>query len=187
MRALILSDIHANLEALEAVFTDAQFRGGFDTIWCLGDTVGYGPDPAACIERICEFELVAVAGNHDAAAIGLIDASDFNDLAKAAIDWTAGQLDSGQREFLAALPMVSIQEPFTLVHGSLRAPIEEYLLDRDSAMGTLALMETNYCLVGHSHIPFVCRENQGEPKFIEFSENEQVALGEELLIINAGS
>ena len=75
MRALILSDIHANLEALEAVLSDAQDRGGFDVIWSLGDTVGYGPDPGACIDRIREYDLVAVAGNHDYAAIGLIDAS----------------------------------------------------------------------------------------------------------------
>ena len=78
MRALILSDIHANLEALEAVIVDAESRGGFDSIWCLGDIVGYGPDPSACIGRIREFDLLAVAGNHDHAAIGLIDASDFN-------------------------------------------------------------------------------------------------------------
>ena len=94
MRALILSDIHANLEALEAVFADAQLWGGFDAIWCLGDTVGYGPDPNACIDRIREFELVAVAGNHDCAAVGLINASDFNDDAKAAAKWTANQLDA---------------------------------------------------------------------------------------------
>jgi len=187
MRALILSDIHANLEALEAVFVDAQSWGGFDAIWCLGDTVGYGPDPAACIERIREFDLVAVAGNHDAAAAGLIDASDFNDDAKAAAKWTAGQLDAEQRDFLTSLPLVSVQEPFTLVHGSLRDPIVEYLLDRDSAMGTLALLETSYCLVGHSHIPFVCREVQGEPGFVDFSEDEPVALGDERLIINPGS
>ena len=187
MRALILSDIHANLEALEAVFTDAQFWGGFDAIGCLGDTVGYGPDPAACIERLREFELVAVAGNHDAAAVGSIDASDFNDYAKAAMHWTAGQLDDGHRDFLSSLPMVSVQEPFTLVHGSLRDPIVEYLLDRDSAMGTLALLETKYCLVGHSHISFVCNEIQGEPGFNEFPEIEPFLLGDDRLIINPGS
>lgn len=186
MRALILSDIHANLEALEAVFSDAQVRGGFDVIWCLGDTVGYGPDPAACIDRIREFELVAVAGNHDAAAVGLINASDFNEAAKSAVDWTSGQLDAGQREFLTSLPMVSIQEPFTLVHGSLRDPIVEYLLDRDSAMGTLALLKTRYCIVGHSHIPFLCRDAEGEPQFIDFPEEEHVELGDERLIINPG-
>ena len=186
MRALILSDIHANLEALEAVFADAEVRGGFDVIWCLGDTVGYGPDPGACIDRIWEFELVAVAGNHDCAAVGLIDASDFNEAARGAAKWTAGQLDAGQRDLLTSLPMVSVQEPFTLVHGSLRDPIVEYLLDRDSAMGTLALMDTRYCLVGHSHIPFLCREDQGEPQFTDFPEDEPVTLGDERWIINPG-
>ena len=186
MRALILSDIHANLEALEAVFDDAKSWGGFDVIWCLGDTVGYGPDPAACIDRIREFELVAVVGNHDAAAVGLIDASDFNDAAKAAVDWTSSQLDAEQRDFLTSLPMVSVQEPFTLVHGSLRDPIVEYLLDRDSALGTLALLETKYCLVGHSHIPFLCRDAQGEPEFTDFPEDEQIKLGDERWIINPG-
>lgn len=186
MRALILSDIHANLEALEAVFEDAQVRGGFDVIWCLGDTVGYGPDPAACIERLLEFELVAVAGNHDCAAVGLSDASDFNDAAKAAVQWTANQLDAGQRDLLAALPMVSVQGSFTLVHGSLRDPIAEYLLDRNSAMGTLALLKTRYCLVGHSHMPFLCLEVEGEPEFSDFPEDERIELGDERWIINPG-
>ncbi|NQW24542.1 MAG: metallophosphoesterase family protein [SAR202 cluster bacterium] len=186
MRALILSDIHANLEALEAVLADAQARGGFDTIWCLGDTVGYGPDPGACIDRIREFDLVAVTGNHDCAAIGLIDASDFNETAKIAATWTAGQLDDGQREFLTALPMVSVQEPFTLVHGSLRDPIVEYLLDRQSASGTFALMETSYCLVGHSHIPFLCRDVEEDPDFIDFTEDEKFVLGDDRWIINPG-
>ncbi|MBC8280800.1 MAG: metallophosphoesterase family protein [Chloroflexi bacterium] len=186
MRALILSDIHANLEALEAVIADAQNRGGFDAIWSLGDTVGYGPDPAACLDRIREFELVAVAGNHDHAAIGLIDAAEFNDAAKAATDWTAGQLDSEQRDFLASMPFVSVQEPFTLVHGSLRDPIVEYLLDRNSAVGTLALLETSYCIVGHSHIPFICSEIGGEPEFFDFPEDESVELTDARTIINPG-
>lgn len=189
MRALILSDIHANLEALEAVLADAKVRGGFDVIWCLGDTVGYGPDPGNCIDRIREFDLVAVAGNHDHAAVGLIDALDFNDAAKAASNWTAGQINSDQHEFLSSLPFVSVQEPFTLVHGSLRDPIVEYLLDRNSAVGTLALMETSYCLVGHSHIPFVCCEvieNPQDPEFVEFPENQPIPLNGERRIINPG-
>ena len=186
MRALILSDIHANLEALEAVIADAQSRGGFDSIWCLGDTVGYGPDPAACIDRICEFDLVAVAGNHDYAAIGLIDASDFNDSAKDAANWTGAQLNLEQQDVLAAMPFVTIQEPFTLVHGSLRDPIVEYLLDRDSAVGTLALLETTNCLVGHSHIPFLCCEVEGEPKFFDFPENKAIDLTDTRQIINPG-
>jgi predicted phosphodiesterase len=186
MRALILSDIHANLEALEAVIKDAQGSGGFDTIWSLGDLVGYGPDPKACIDRIREFDLVSVAGNHDHAAIGLIDANDFNAAAKTAAEWTADQLDSECRDFLAAMLFVEVQGPFTLVHGSLRDPIVEYLLDRNSALGTLALLETPYCLVGHSHIPFVCFEVEGEPEFNEFPEDKRVALNDNRMIINPG-
>ena len=189
MRALILSDIHANLEALEAVIGDAQYRGGFDVIWCLGDTVGYGPDPGLCIDRIREFDLVAVAGNHDHAALGLIDASEFNDAAKTVTSWTSERLDAEHRTFLSSLPLLSIEGPFTLVHGSLRDPIVEYLLDRNSAVGTLNLMETDYCLVGHSHIPFVCCEvpdNPLDPEFAEFPVDAPVALGAERRIINPG-
>lgn len=186
MRALILSDIHANLEALEAVIVDAQSRGGFDSIWCLGDTVGYGPDPSACIDRIREFDLVSVAGNHDCAAIGLIDTSDFNAAAKVSANWTGAQLNSERQDFLAAMPLVVVQEPFTLVHGSLRDPIVEYLLDRDSALGTLALLETTYCLVGHSHIPFLCCELEGGPEFLDFPENKAIELTDSRQIINPG-
>ena len=189
MRALILSDIHANLEALEAVIYDAQDRGGFDVVWCLGDTVGYGPDPGLCIDRIREFNLVAVAGNHDHAAIGRFEVSDFNDAAKTATTWTSEQLRAEHRAFLASLPFVCIEGPFTLVHGSLRNPIIEYLLDRNSAVGTLGLMETDYCLVGHSHIPFVCCEVMGSPldaEFAEFPEDEPISLGSVRRIINPG-
>ena len=186
MRALILSDIHANLEALEAVVAHAQTCGGFDVIWCLGDTVGYGPDPGPCIDRIREFDLVAVAGNHDHAAIGLIDASDFNESAKIAANWTANQLDHEQKEFLASLPLVAVQDTFTLVHGSLRAPIEEYLLDRNSAMGTLAILETQYCLVGHSHIPFRCLEIDGDVDFYDFTEDELIEMTNNRQIVNPG-
>lgn len=189
MRALILSDIHANLEALEAVISDVQGRGGFDVIWCLGDTVGYGPDPGPCIDRIREFELVAVAGNHDYAVVERSDASDFNDDAMASTVWTTAQISMEQRAFLASLPFVCIEGPFTLVHGSLRDPIVEYLLDRNSAAATLGLMETDYCLVGHSHIPFVCCEVMGsplDPEFTEFPEDEPIALNSERRIINPG-
>lgn len=159
-------------------------------ICCLGDTVSYGPDPGPGIDRIREFELMAVAGNHGHAAVCLIDASDFNDAAKAATRWTVGQVDSEQRDFLTSLPFVSLQDPFTLVHGSLRDPLVEYLLDRNSAVGTPDLMEDSYCLVGHSHKPFVCcaaPESPRELDFTDFPEDVPVALGVERRIINLGS
>ena len=90
-------------------------RGGFDRVWCLGDMVGYGPDPSECLRLLREFNLVAVAGNHDYAAAGVIDASDFNGAAYAAIRWTEEQLDGDDRRFLSELPVVSVEPPFTLV------------------------------------------------------------------------
>ena len=187
MRTLIVSDIHSNLEALDAVLAHAARQGGFDRIWCLGDLVGYGPDPSACLGLLREFDLVAVAGNHDYAAAGVIDASDFNGAAYAAIQWTAEQLAADDKSFLAGLPMVSQQPPFTLVHGSLRDPIIEYLTHPSQALATLELLTTPYCLVGHSHYPFICRENAGRPLFLALPDGQPVALDGERCIVNPGS
>ena len=186
MRALILSDVHSNLEALQAVMEDAQRRGGFDIVWLLGDLVGYGPDPSACLEVLHGCPLLAVAGNHDHAAIGKMDPDEFNYAAAAAARWTAAQLSEDDRAFLDNLPLVAVAQPFTLVHGSLRAPVWEYLLSPEAALATLALLETRYCLVGHSHIPFICKENQGVPHFVEFTEDDIIELDQERWIINPG-
>ena len=186
MRALILSDIHSNLEALMTVLDDAVDRGGFDVVWFLGDLVGYGPDPGACLQVIRRYDILGVAGNHDLAAVGKRSADDFNYAATAAIQWTASQLSDEESDFLTNLPTVVTPQLFTLVHGSLRAPVDEYLLEEDSALATLKLMQTPFCLVGHSHIPFICRENGGSPLFFQFTEDEVFPLGEERLIINPG-
>ncbi len=187
MRTLIISDIHSNLEALESVLRHAERNGGFDRVWCLGDMVGYGPDPSACLRRLREFDVVAVAGNHDFAAAGVIDAADFNGAAFTAIRWTAGQIDHEESSYLAGLPQVSVQPPFTLVHGSLRDPIVEYLTHPSQAVVTLNLLTTDYCLVGHSHYPFICRENGGMPLFLPMPESQAVHLDGERCIINPGS
>ena len=186
MRALILSDIHANLEALEAVLADADQQGGFDVVWGLGDLVGYGPDPNACIQRLQEYQLLAVAGNHDHAAIGKLETVLFNDAAAAAAKWTTEQLTHGPVQFLESLPEIAVVEPFTLVHGSLRSPVWEYLVDQDSALSTLALLQTQFCLVGHSHIPFLCKEEQGEPGFEEFPEDQVITLDDSSLGLPGG-
>ena len=187
MRALIVSDVHSNLEALDAVIAHANAHGGFDAVWCLGDMVGYGPDPSACLQRLRQFDLVAVAGNHDYAAAGEIDPSDFNGAAFSAIRWTADQLDADEKRFLAELPTVALQPPFTLVHGSLRAPIVEYLLHPEQAQATFDLLTTPYCLVGHSHYPFICREMQPMPIFLPLSQDESSPLDENRCIVNPGS
>ncbi|MYC30026.1 MAG: metallophosphoesterase, partial [Chloroflexi bacterium] len=150
MRALIVSDIHSNLEALQAVMADAVERGGFDVIWCLGDIVGYGPDPGACMDLLRSHSLKAVAGNHDRAALDLRDSADFNNAAAFSAQWTAEQLSAGERDFLSGLPQVEICDEFTLVHGSLRAPLREYLLNEEAAVATFGRLTTRMCLVGHS-------------------------------------
>ena len=189
MRALILADIHANLEALTAVMEDARGKGGFDAIWCLGDTVGYGPDPNACLEMIRGYPLTVVAGNHDFAVVGKRTTDDFNYAAKASAEWTRNQLSKEAGRFLGDLPLSAIVEPFTLVHGSLRDPLSEYLLDEETASATLEILETRYCLVGHSHLPFICSEIAGDtggPEFLEFTEDQPFPLSEGRSIFNPG-
>ena len=192
MRSLILSDIHSNLEALLAVLKDAETAGDFDEVWCLGDTVGYGPDPTACIETLQQYDCTSVVGNHDLVAVGRLSADDFNSHAAAAARWTASQLSPEDVRFLPSLPEVLRREEFTLVHGSLRAPVWEYLISIESAQATFQLLESSFCFVGHSPLPFVCwetighAETYGAYEFEQFPEGDALTLGEERLIMNPG-
>ena len=186
MRALILSDIHSNLEAFNAVLRDAEETGGFDQVWGLGDLVGYGPDPGACIDLFRSYEHSSVVGNHDLAASGRLSTDNFNTHARLAAQWTASQLSPEHAQYLSSLDEVLRLGSFTLVHGSLRAPVYEYLVSAESALATLGLLESPFCLVGHSHIPFICREEGHLCSFESFPEDQEVPLGEERLIINPG-
>jgi predicted phosphodiesterase len=152
MRVLIVSDIHANLAAFDAVLRDAAAGGTIDAVWCLGDSVGYGPQPAECIARLREMAAFWVAGNHERAATGAITTEDFNPDAALAANWTASRLDDDLCAVLDALPEVARQGDFTLVHGTLREPIWEYLYSEEAAQAHLALQETPFGLVGHTHI-----------------------------------
>ena len=187
MRALIVSDIHSNLTALEAVVADAHKRGGFDIIWCLGDSVGYGPEPGDCLALLQSYPLIAVAGNHDRAALNVRESADFNNSAAISAIWTAEQLSTDDRAFLSSLPEIVTTDDFTLVHGSLRAPLREYLLNEDAAAATFGRLTTPFCLVGHSHLPFLCQENRDGPRFVAFSEDEVFSLDERRWIGNPGS
>ena len=153
MRYLVLSDIHSNLAALEAVLAAA---GEVDVTWCLGDTVGYGPQPNECTESVRALpQLSCVAGNHDWGALGKLDLSDFNDEARFAAEWTADQLSPANRAWLDGLPERIEADGFTLVHGSPRHPIWEYILNSGVAQANMAYFETLTCLVGHTHVPVV--------------------------------
>lgn len=188
MRALIVSDIHSNLEAFDAVLVDAEASGGFDVVWFLGDLVGYGADPGLCIERLRSRPNLAIAGNHDHAVTGKLNPDRFNGAARAAALWTAGVLADDELEYLAGLPEVQTVESFTHVHGSLRDPISEYLISEPAALATFALMRTPFCLVGHSHYPIVWTESDGRAEVELLDPAAPLALsGERPMIINPGS
>ncbi len=187
MRYAVIADIHANLAAFTAVLDDIKRRGGMAELWCLGDTVGYGPDPHQCLELLRRYQHVCVAGNHDWAAIGKLDTADFNPDAAAACRWTAQQLTSDDTQYLESLPLVIKKDDFTLVHGSPRQPIWEYLLSTSSAQENLAHFQSQFCLVGHSHVPLVfdCRETDTCSRG-GFPEDAVLKLAEGRLIINPG-
>ncbi len=151
MRMLVISDIHANLIALEAVLQDA---GIVDGVWCLGDVVGYGAQPNEAVLRLSRLpNLTCVLGNHDAAVIHRIDQDAFNSEARESIQWTMSQLNADTRAFLKSLPEIQYVHNTTLVHGSPRQPIWEYVADPYTAEIALLGLSTPYGLVGHSHHP----------------------------------
>ncbi len=156
MRILLVSDIHANLVALDTVLAKAA---PFDRVWCLGDVVGYGPEPNACIDRLRSFDLLCLAGNHDWAALGKLDLEEFNPDARRAAIWTRNQLTPANLEWLAALPerVPTQANKFTLVHGSPRYPIWEYVLTPAIARTNFDYFDTPICLMGHTHVPVVYR------------------------------
>ncbi len=187
MRYAIIADIHANLAAFTAVLDDIERRGGVEELWCLGDVVGYGPDPHQCIELLRQHKHVCVAGNHDWAAIGKLALSDFNPDAAAACRWTAKQLKAKDVVYLEGLPLVIEKEDFTLVHGSPRQPIWEYLLSLSGAKENFAYFKSPFCLIGHSHVPLVFKHGEtGDCSFIPFSPDIGLVLGKRRLIINPG-
>jgi len=184
----IIADIHANLAALTAVLNDIKQQGGVEEIWCLGDIVGYGPDPHQCIKLLRQYSNVCVAGNHDWAAIGKIDTSDFNPDAAAACHWTTQQLSQEDVEYLSNLPLVIERDNFTLVHGSPRDPIWEYLLSTSSAGENFAFFRSQFCLVGHSHAPLIFEYNETKIcSLIKFPTDAELTLSENRFIINPGA
>ncbi len=188
MRYLIISDVHGNLAALEAVLAAA---GACDAVWCLGDVVGYGPQPNECVERVRGLPgLRCVAGNHDWGALGRLDLSEFNPEARRAAEWTGAQLTASNRAWLEGLPERIVEDGFTLVHGSPRHPIWEYVLSPYVARENLAYFDTPTCLVGHSHIPVIFRQDgppSSSPTTLVPEPGETFHYGEPRAIVNPGS
>jgi len=184
MRIAVLSDVHANLSALEAVRADLS---GIDQVWVLGDIVGYGPQPNEVIATLQEMGARSVLGNHDGAAIGTVDPAYFNPDARTAIEWTAGVIDDNARSYLATLPEVRRDGEVTAVHGSPRDPIWEYITSSAIAADNFDSFETRLCLFGHTHLPIAFRLVEGAVEAIPGLPGDVVELGGERALLNPGS
>jgi diadenosine tetraphosphatase ApaH/serine/threonine PP2A family protein phosphatase len=185
VRIAILSDIHGNLEALEAVLADID-RSGTAALYSLGDIVGYGPNPAACIEIVRRRAAVSLIGNHDAAVAGLTALEDFNEFARWAVAWTARHLDAGQIEYLGSLPYTQRAPAGLFVHAS---PIEperwHYIHGRADVDENFAAFSERLCFVGHSHRPGIYAFPGGQ-SVVRHGVREVLLPGQRYLI-NVGS
>jgi predicted phosphodiesterase len=186
VRILVLSDVHSNLAALDAVLASVR---SVDAVWHLGDAVGYGPRPQAVVDRLREAGAIWVRGNHDDAGGGSMSIELFNPDGYEAMMWTRRQIDEQTRVYLAGLPECETPEStgFTLVHGSPNDPVWEYLNSAAVAQRNLAALETPFCLVGHTHVPMAFRESSGRMKTVRVKAGSRLTLGDQRLILNPGS
>ena len=195
MRRALISDIHGNLEAATAVLADIREQG-ITEIYCLGDIIGYGPNPRECIDLVIENCAATILGNHDQGA--LFDPDGFNRGAEQAIFWTRDQLESPQGnsddnarrwDFLGELPRSIRENGFLFVHGSARNPLSEYVFPEDiynqRKMEKIFSLVEKFCFQGHTHVPGVFTQNLNF--FAPDEINYEFPLGEEKLLVNVGS
>ena len=175
---------------MTAVLADAASEGALELL-CLGDLVGYGADPVACVETVGERAIAMVAGNHEHGALGLIDLRWFNPSARRAAEWTGEQLATSHRDFLTGLPLLRAVEDATLVHSSPRGPEEwDYLISPDDGFQVFGDFATRVCFIGHSHLPGVWSVGSGGPDHCDRLERPeaQVRLDDgRRYLINVGS
>jgi predicted phosphodiesterase len=184
VRIAVVSDIHSNLVALDAVLAKV---GAVDAIWHLGDVVGYGPEPDAVVDRLTSLAAVGVRGNHDAAACGGTEIDWFNPEARAAMEWTRTAISETTRAWLGALPQRRNESDFTLVHGSPRDPTWEYVTSAALARAGLSAISTRHGLHGHTHVPIAFTEVDGRMRTLVPRAGNTVALGEGRMLLNPGS
>jgi diadenosine tetraphosphatase ApaH/serine/threonine PP2A family protein phosphatase len=185
VRYAILSDVHGNLEALSAVLHDCA--GRTDAVLCLGDTVGYGADPLACVELVAEQARATVGGNHEYAVAGRLGMTWFNRYARVAAEWTQQQLDEDHRAYLGALPLITELGDATLVHASPAQPDEwDYLVTAEDGFAAFASFATRWCFVGHSHVPGAWSLGSAGPEHHPAAVRLQTERGRRY-IVNVGS
>jgi len=186
MRVAVISDIHANLAALEAVLR-AIDEDAPDELWCLGDLVGYGPRPNECTLLVQERASVSLCGNHDLAVRGTLDLREFSGDAGAAARWTRSVLSPEALAFLNSLEPTGRCDGVALFHGSARDPVWEYVLSGEAALSTFVLTEERVVLVGHSHVALQIRLDGDRLDGGLAGAGTELELAESRILLNPGS
>jgi diadenosine tetraphosphatase ApaH/serine/threonine PP2A family protein phosphatase len=185
-RVAVISDVHANLHALEAVLQEVEQEEP-DELWCLGDLVGYGPRPNPCCAAVQERAVLCLAGNHDLGVLGNIDLAEFADDAVAAARWTRDVLKDDARAYLSALRPTARRDGVELFHASPRDPVWDYVLSAEAAGAAFELTEAPLVLVGHSHVPLTISLEHGIPDGGLAHGGTEVALAPGRKLLNPGS
>lgn len=187
MHVAVISDIHGNRHALDAVLADADDRG-CDEVWCLGDVVGYGADPNGCCAAVRGFASVCLAGNHDLAAIGTLSTDSFSADAATSALWTREHLTVEHRDWLASMRPSGTAQSFLLAHGSPLHPVWEYVLTAAQAEASLDAFDEQVALIGHSHIPLsFARDGRRAVAAQRRGDGDEAQIGAQRWLLNPGS
>lgn len=184
VRIGLVSDIHSNLPAIQAVLQD---MGVVDALWSLGDMVGYGPYPNECVELLRKRECMAISGNHDYGSVGKISLADFNVDARWACEWAREALAPENRAYIEELPVTRTEGDFTLAHGTPHEPIWEYMAYPSTARLSFHYFASRYCLVGHTHVPLVFLDAGQQAETFHPGPRAPLMLDSKRAIINPGS
>ena len=186
MRLGIFSDVHGNVEALDIVLNALKEEAVNLTI-CLGDLVGYGPNPNQCVEKVMAASDIVLAGNHDYAAVNLESTEHFNECARTAIEWTSRVLTSASQDILSKLPLVETIDNILIVHATPEQPEQwHYITSAEDAYRNLYNMSVPICFAGHSHVPMAFIQ-QEEEQILFQSATELDIQPDQKVIINVGS
>ena len=186
MLVAVVSDIHANLHALDAVLAELD-RDPPDQIWSLGDVVGYGPRPNECCSLVRDRTAVGLVGNHDLVVLGDVDVAEFNPDAGRAAAWTRQQIDDASRAYLRALAPTGTADGVELYHASPRDPVWEYVLDDHAVEAAFALTRSPFVLIGHSHVPIAARLDDRGIEAAHARAGTEIEAASGRLLLNPGS
>lgn len=187
MRYILISDIHGNLEALQAVLSFVAKLEPFQ-LYCLGDVVGYGADPKECLEILRDDSNLILAGNHDLAVAGVIPSEDFNPMAQTAVEWTRNALTKDDISTLANLPLVYIDGDYCFAHSSPLNPMEfGYVRTLEDVANVLSSIGQRFCFVGHTHLPVLVRMDEKKGK-LEIVHDKRIKIVDGFrYFVNVGS